>query len=107
MRGLTKKVEWVLERFDLAREDDSYLVIKLWKEYYINSGVVAPFPIESCEELYSFFRKVPSVDDIVRCRQKIQSKKCWLPSSEVMEKRQDLQIEARKELDYEVNPWHL
>lgn len=74
MRSLKSKVLWILEHFEKSRNDDKYLVIKLWKEFFIDSGSVQnPFPINDYFQLLSMLTSLPKYDDIIRWRRRIQS----------------------------------
>ena len=104
LKSLKNKVRYILERFPLARQDDTFLTIKLWEEFYINSGCVKPFPINGTQGLYLMLKQVPSTDDIVRLRAHIQNKEgLYKLGEETTQARQELENNYRDGLGYSVN----
>lgn len=95
---IKERVEWVLDRFQQARNDDNLLVTILWESFYIQN---MKFPILDTVELYSVMKELPKATDIVRWRQKIQSEGKFLPTTqEVAEKRKKHIVTWKRDLGY-------
>ncbi len=92
---LKGRAEWVLERQELARNNDDYLVLKLWVDFY---QIDKQFPINTVQDLFKMIRGLPSADDIVRCRRKIQSEGNWLPTDPVV-----IDMRKRKEKSFPID----
>lgn len=85
-KHLKEKVLWTLERFELARNDDHYLTLKIWNDWY---QIEKQFPITSMQQFYELIRSIPKAEDIVRCRRKINEEGKYLATDPIV-------IEARK-----------
>lgn len=104
MKNLKSKVEYILERFEYSRNDDEYLIVKLWKEWY---NLENKLPINDIQQFFSIIKELPKPTDIVRWRQKIQSEKRYLPTEpKILEKRRGLENKYRSELGYSVNSFN-
>jgi hypothetical protein len=73
----------ILEKDRKARENDNYLIIKVWQELIPKMFVP-----------YDFLDRLPQAESITRCRREFQSRGLFMPSPEITEKRQ------KKEREY-------
>jgi len=80
LKRVKDKVAWVLEKKPHTREDDTLLVISVWKRFYREEFHDLVFREFSRPDL-------PSFESIRRARQKFNEEGLYLPSEEVMKRR--------------------
>lgn len=73
LKTLKEQVEYVLEKFDIARNSDKYLTWRVWVIFYNVNKVVD----------FQQFMKLPSEDNVKRIRAHIQNvEKRFIPTAE-------------------------
>ena len=92
------QVEWCLQHFPVTQEDDTSLVMSVWKNFhreaycdFIYRGLLIldiPRPQELSDSMSEkTFGDLPSFESIRRVRQKLNEQGYYLPSDEVMKQR--------------------
>lgn len=88
IKNVEKIVKEILEKDELARRDDCYLILKVIEKLY---------PMEVGKTFYSVMigatSKGISFETITRARRKIQSKNPWLKDEEISKIRDEEQKE--------------
>ena len=92
---LKGKTTWVMTNREQARNDDNFLVISLWLDFY---QINRDFPINDVNRLYELIQSLPKADDIVRCRRKIQSEQLLLPTDPRV-----IELRKRKEKTFPID----
>jgi len=96
---LKKQVERILELYPKTRENDAFLTVYLWKEFY------GEFLFTAGDNRLSIrlvsIPHLPSSDSISRARRKIQEDGFYLPENpEVRRKRSQAQDDWKEALGY-------
>lgn len=98
IKTLRKKVEYILQREELSRNDDDFLIVRLWEILYEQDMTELGL---NAADIYYLFKRVPKADDITRWRQKIQAEGLYLPTDpEIVGQRKLNEKRWRQDLGY-------
>lgn len=96
---LKKQVERILELYPKTRENDAFLTVYLWKEFYSEHLFTSPVDNRLSVRLASI-PQLPSEDSISRARRKIQEEGRFLPGENVTKNRRRAQDDWKEALGY-------